>query len=191
MCGMGDFDKLDRMHRQNMRIAIFANVIFSAVLAIFGKNVVQALFATNNAVANYAAIILWIDIFVEIGRGMNHAGQNGLNATGDVKFTTVVSAFSCWTMSVGLSALFVYVFKWDLYGIWIAFAIDELFRGTMYYIRWKKGSWKKSFFRGQKTLDKASIEHKRHLTEMSDASVPNKVDEQTDEVAAAATEQPK
>jgi hypothetical protein len=84
---------------------------------------------------------------------MNHIGENGLNATGDVRFTTIVSILSCWGCSVGLSALFVYLFKWDLYGIWIAFAIDELFRGIIYYIRWRRGKWRKSFEREDRMLE--------------------------------------
>jgi Na+-driven multidrug efflux pump len=76
---------------------------------------------------------------------MNHIGQFALNATGDVNFTTVISIVSCWACSVGLAFVFVSIFHWGLPGIWIAFAIDEFFRGTLYLIRWKRGTWRKSY----------------------------------------------
>jgi Na+-driven multidrug efflux pump len=54
---------------------------------------------------------------------------------------------SCWACSVGLSFVFV-LCGLDLYGIWLAFAIDELFRGTLYYVRWRKKSWQKNYLKG-------------------------------------------
>ena len=67
--------------------------------------------------------------------------------TGDVRFTTVISIISCWACSVGLSFVFV-LCGLDLYGIWLAFAIDELFRGTLYYVRWRRKSWQKNHLQG-------------------------------------------
>lgn len=152
MCGMREFDKLDKMHRQNLRIAIFSNVMFTLLFLAISKPLMKLFYDASPDIMSYAVIIFAIDIAVEVGRAMNHVGQNGLNATGDVKMTTLISIISCWVCSVGFSALFVYVFKLDLYGIWIAFAIDELFRGTFYYLRWRKGRWRKSFEREELAL---------------------------------------
>lgn len=143
LCGMKELDKADKMQRQNWRIVILCNVVASLLFASVGKYLVVWLFAAEESVASYAAIILLIDVFVEIGRGMNHIGQNGLNATGDVQFTTIASMSSCWICSIGLSYLFVIVFGWDLYGMWAAFAVDEISRGLLYYFRWRKQGWRK------------------------------------------------
>jgi Na+-driven multidrug efflux pump len=103
------------------------------------------MFGADNSVLSFVTGVMAIDVLVELGRGMNHVGQNGLNATGDVRFTTVISILSCWICSVGFAYLFGIVFNFGLYGIWLAFAIDELFRGTLYYLRWKKQGWRKAF----------------------------------------------
>ncbi len=157
ICGMGDLDRVSRMHRQNIRIVLFFNILISLMFAILAKPLFVLIFNANDKILHYAEIILWIDLLVEIGRGMNHVGQYGLNATGDIHFTTVVSMASCWAFSVGLSAVFVYVFGWGLYGMWVAFAIDELFRGISYYIRWRKGNWKESFRKEEAALDKNAV----------------------------------
>ncbi len=155
ICGMGDLDRVDKMHRQNLRIVLTLNISFSVLLAILSKYLVSALFAANAKILEYSYVVLWIDIAVEIGRGMNHLGQFGLNATGDTVYTTVVSIVSCWVCSVFMSYLFIKL-GWDLYGIWCAFAIDELFRGILYYVRWRKGGWRGRFTKEFETIENAT-----------------------------------
>lgn len=146
VCGMGDLEWADKMHKQNLKIVLLCNGALSVLFALFARPMLRLFFAADDAVLAYANI-LWIDILVEQGRGMNHIGQNGLNATGDVHFTTIISILSCWICSVGLAYVFGILCAMSLYGIWIAFAIDELFRGTMYLLRWLKKDWQKRFQR--------------------------------------------
>lgn len=155
ICGLGDLDKADKMYRQNLKIVLTLNISFSVLLAVLSKYLVSVLFAANEEVLKYSYAVLWIDIAVEIGRGMNHLGQFGLNATGDTVYTTIVSIVSCWVCSVFMSYLFIKL-GWDLYGIWAAFAIDELFRGVLYYVRWRRGDWRGRFNKEFKTIEKAT-----------------------------------
>lgn len=145
LCGLGDLDKADRFTKQNYRIVIVINLVFSTLCFVLGKPLVSFCFGASDEVLRYVPWVLLIDIVVECGRGMNHVGQNSLNATGDVKFTTIVSTISCWMCSVGFAYLLGIVCNFGLYGIWSAFAIDELFRGILYRIRWNKERWRESF----------------------------------------------
>ena len=56
---------------------------------------------------------------------------------------------SMWGVSVLLGYLFGIVFDFGLVGIWIAMALDEIVRGVVVYIRWKRGTW-----RGKRIVDK-------------------------------------
>ena len=47
-----------------------------------------------------------------------------------------------WFISVLGSYVFAVVLGLGIYGLWIAFAADELFRGIMMVIRWKGGKWR-------------------------------------------------
>ena len=47
-----------------------------------------------------------------------------------------------WAISVLGSYILAVVFNMGIYGLWIALAADECFRGVMMIIRWKSGKWK-------------------------------------------------
>jgi Na+-driven multidrug efflux pump len=143
---MGKLDLADKMHKENLKIVLLCNGVLAVLFAVLGRPILQLFFNADAAVMAYAGI-LFIDIFVELGRGMNHIGQYGLNATGDVHFTTFISIISCWACSVGLAYVFGIVCNLGLFGFWIAFAIDELFRGSLYFFRWLKKDWQKRFTR--------------------------------------------
>lgn len=141
-CGMKDYDRADKIHNQNAKIILLSNGALSLMFALLSNFIATIFFNASPEVNSIMVVVMWIDIIVELGRGLNHIGQFGLNATGDVLFTTVVSMAGCWAVSVGLAFVFVSVFGWGIYGIWIAFALDELVRGTAYLIRWKTGRWR-------------------------------------------------
>ena len=148
-CGMGKLGHVDAMFRQNLKITLAVNFTLSLVVALAGKYVLLV-YTRSPSIIAIGSIVFFIDIAVELGRGMNHLGQYGLNATGDTIYTTVVSVVSCWVCSVGIGYLLGVTFSLGVYGLWIASAVDELFRGTLYYVRWRKGKWKERF-----VLDKA------------------------------------
>lgn len=141
VCGSGDLKKADALHAQNLRIVLLCNTVLSLLVAILRKPLLS-IYTSDPLVFKAANYIFFIDILVEFGRGMNHIGQYGLNGAGDVKFTTVVSILSCWVNGVVLAYVFAIVCGWGLVGIWIAFTIDELFRGICYLVRFKRGKWK-------------------------------------------------
>ena len=145
LCGMGELDKADQMQRQNTKIVVLINAMVSLCFALFARVMLKYGFSASQDIILAALPVFFFDIIVEVGRGMNHVGQNGLNATGDVNFTTVTSIISGFICCVGLAYVFAIWLNLGLIGIWVSYAIDELFRGTIYYVRWCRGRWKKSF----------------------------------------------
>ena len=142
---MNLLDKADKFTRQNYKIVIGINTTLSLILFALGRPLISLFFGASEGVLEFVTVVMLIDVIVEFGRGMNHIGQFSLNATGDVKFTTIISVVSCWACSVGLAYLLGISFNMGLYGIWTAFAVDELFRGTLYFLRFKKQGWKNKF----------------------------------------------
>ncbi len=65
----------------------------------------------------------------------------GMRAAGDVRFAAVVSAASMWIFRVGLCLLLCRGFGVGLYGVWIAWLVDWLFRGAVYVLRFRRGKW--------------------------------------------------
>ena len=140
LVGAGDNDRTKRLYRQNFTIVLVANFLFAMLVFIF-REPLYMIFDRNPSHLTLILPIFLLDIFVELGRGTNHANQYMLNAVGDVTYCTVVSIISCWINGVFLSYLFAIVCGWGLVGCWIAFIVDEWTRGILYIIRWHSGKW--------------------------------------------------
>lgn len=94
------------------------------------------------AVVELASNMMFISIFLEIGRTTNIVIINSMKAAGDVKFPTILAIFSMWGISVLLAYVLGIVMNMGLAGVWIGMACDEIFRGIIVFIRWQRGTWK-------------------------------------------------
>lgn len=138
--GAGNYDDARKVQRIVTTIALLSNAIISLIIIALRLPMLR-LFTEDQTIINMAANIFFLDFFVEIGRALNHCLGGALQAAGDVKFLLVVNQGSAWILSVGGTYLFGVVFGLGLYGVWIAFACDELFRGSILWLRWKSGGW--------------------------------------------------
>lgn len=140
LCGAKKFDQAYRLNLQNLRIAVVLNALLSSLLFLFGEPLL-GLFSNDPEILRMGKLLLLIDIFVEIFRGFNHIEENSLRGAGDVVFPMAVSMVSCWLMSVLFSYILGIHFGLGLAGCWIAFGMDEMFRGLNYLHRWRSKKW--------------------------------------------------
>ena len=82
---------------------------------------------------NGMALIFWPLSFT-----LSHA----LRATGDVKFTMVVSIFSMCAFRIFLSVVLGIYLGWGAVGVWIAMIVDWIFRVILFVTRFVEGKWK-------------------------------------------------
>ncbi len=139
--GHKDYDSASKLYYQNLRLCIILNGLLSFMVFLFGKPLLS-LFTDNPEIYKIAGAIMLTDIFVELGRAMNHIGENALNGAGDVMTPMVVAMSTCWGISVVFSYILGVRFGMGLLGCWIAFMMDEVVRGTIYFIRWHSGKWR-------------------------------------------------
>ncbi len=66
---------------------------------------------------------------------------NSLRATGDVRYTMIISIISMWAFRVFLSFVFINFTDRGVAGAWYAMYADWSFRGLMYLIRYKGKKW--------------------------------------------------
>ena len=142
MTGAGQYEKAFRLNQQVLRIAVVLNISLSFCMFIFYRPLME-LFTSNTDIINMAKGILLIDIFVEIGRGFNHVEDNSLRGAGDVLFPMIVAIISCWCMSILFSYILGIRCRLGLYGCWIAFMMDEMFRGILLWRRFRSRKWMK------------------------------------------------
>jgi len=142
LSGAGKFEQAYRLNLQNLKITLVLNVTLSLLLFLFGRPLLS-LFTSDPEILRAGNTLLLLDIFVELFRGFNHIEENSLRGAGDVVFPMVVSICSCWVISVLLSYLLGVKAGLGLNGCWIAFALDEAFRGVNYFFRWRSRKWTK------------------------------------------------
>ena len=138
--GEGDFRAANELRSLVTRTAVASNVFFSLLL-YFLRAPLLRLFTENGQVIALANSIFLIDIFVEIGRALNNSIAGALSAAGDVKYQMIVNQLSAWLISVGGSYVFGILLGWNLNGVWLAFALDELTRGLLLLRRWQSQKW--------------------------------------------------
>lgn len=140
LCGAGKYQQAYRLNLQNLKVTISSNLLLSLIICCFSKQLL-GLFTSDPTILSIGRTLMFIDIFVEIGRGFNHVEENSLRGAGDVLYPMVISMVSCWTMSILFSYILGIRLNMGLAGCWIAFAMDEIFRGIAYLFRWRSRKW--------------------------------------------------
>lgn len=142
LVGAGENDTAYQKVLDTLKKAMIISIII-AVINYFIAPVTFGIFSNNNqAVMILGQKIMFICIFLEIGRCTNLVVINSMKAAGDIRFPTFLGMASMW----GISVLFGYIFGihmgYGLEGIWVAMALDEIVRGIIVFIRWIHGSWR-------------------------------------------------
>jgi Na+-driven multidrug efflux pump len=65
-----------------------------------------------------------------------------LRGAGDTRYAMLVTGCSAWGIRVPLAVLFTAVFGWGLPGAWTAMSLDLTVRGTLAFLRFRRGRWK-------------------------------------------------
>lgn len=138
--GAGKIDEAKAICRRVLRIALLSNAVFSVLLILLRFPLLH-IFTETEEIIQIASIVLLIDFVVELGRAMNNCLSGALQAAGDVTYQFLVNQGSGWMVAVGGSYLLGILFGWELYGVWIAFALDELVRGFILLRRWRSDRW--------------------------------------------------
>ena len=141
MAGAKEYDKAERLNKMLLRITVLLNTSLSIVIFFLHKPLLS-LFTKNEEIIAMGASVFLIDIAVEFGRAFNHIEDNSLRGAGDVLVPMLVNMISCWFVSILFSYILGVRLNMGLNGCWIAFMMDECFRGIILFVRFKSGRWK-------------------------------------------------
>ncbi len=121
-------------------ISIGISVGISTLLYL-NSDFVFGIFTKNPEILKLGKQILFVEIFLEIGRAINIVMTRCLIAVEDPKFPAVICVISAWTIGVGGGYLLGVHFGLGLVGIWIAMTCDEILRGILFIFRFRYGKW--------------------------------------------------
>lgn len=102
---------------------------------------VFGLFTDNSEILKLGKQILFVEMFLEVGRSINIVMTRCLIAVEDPKFPAVMCIISAWLFGVVLGYFLGVKMNYGLVGIWAAMAIDENFRGIIFIFRFKYLKW--------------------------------------------------
>ena len=164
LLGQDDKEKASKLVSDTGKMARIVSFIMSIIVLAIAFPVFSALMQSavdnptinvNNVDSIYCGLTaiycLLINVVLEQGRATNLVYVKGLETAGDIAFPVTSSILTSWILTVGVSALLCLVFNLGIYGAFIGACLDECVRGISFYIRWKKGTWKKfNLLRGLK-----------------------------------------
>ncbi len=141
LVGAGKTDEAYSRGLKSYRYALAITFAIALTGVLFRYQLI-GIFTADGEVINLGVNILLINLALEFGRTTNLVLIACLRGSGDVLYPTGCAIFSMWAISVAGSYLLAVVSGMGIYGLWIALAADECFRGIMMIIRWKGGKWK-------------------------------------------------
>ena len=140
--GAGDNEEVDRRVKFTISVAMVLSGSIATMLYLNADSVLS-IFTHDPEVLALGKTILFIEIFLEIGRAVNMCMVMALNASGDVRAPVTVGIIFMWSVATfGAWLLGVHLY-WGLAGIWMAMAADECSRGLVFFWRWHQGVWRK------------------------------------------------
>ncbi|MGE4320146.1 MAG: MATE family efflux transporter [Acholeplasmataceae bacterium] len=127
---------------KTIKVTFVTILIVTGLLNIFAYPIIS-MFTDNVQIIKMVRQVIYISIFIEIGRSMNLVYISALRSANDTIFPVVMAVISMF----GLAVLFTYIFgirlEMGIFGVFLAAMMDELFRGTSMAYRWYKRRWMK------------------------------------------------
>ncbi len=139
--GANEYDECDRGTKKAAIIGVIVAACVEAVFAL-GAGWIMQLFTDNPQMIALVQRLLYIDIFLEMGRVMNLVYGNALKTSGDAVFPVVMGAIFMFLCAVGGTYLFGIRMGLLAVGAYIGLAADECVRAVGMFLRWRSGKWR-------------------------------------------------
>lgn len=138
--GEKDYEKAYR-HTFDVVIKSFMVVgVVTLLLNIFSYQVLS-LFTSNPMIIRIARNVLWIVIFLEIGRATNLVIIQALRSSGDARYPLRMAIISMLGLAIPLAFILARTLSLGLFGIYLALAFDEMHRAFWMAKRWRSKRW--------------------------------------------------
>ena len=140
--GAREFDKAYLQLLKSLKLSIIITMLITVVIVAI-REPILGVFTDNKEIIKEGSKVLLLCLILEPGRTFNIVVISSLRAAGDAVFPVKMALVSMWGISVPLAYFLGITMGFGLSGIWMAFIIDEWFRGIIMYIRWRSRVWEK------------------------------------------------
>ncbi|MCM3665172.1 MATE family efflux transporter [Mesobacillus subterraneus] len=140
--GAREFDKAYHQLLKSLKLSIIITMAITVVIVSI-REPILGIFTDNKEIIREGSKVLLLCLLLEPGRTFNIVVISSLRAAGDAVFPVKMAFVSMWGISVPLAYILGITLDFGLSGIWMAFIVDEWFRGIVMYIRWRSRVWEK------------------------------------------------
>ena len=140
--GAREFDKAYHQLLKSLKLSIIITMAITVVIVAI-REPILGVFTDNKEIIREGSKVLLLCLILEPGRTFNIVVISSLRAAGDAVFPVKMAFVSMWGISVPLAYFLGIHMGFGLSGIWMAFIVDEWFRGIIMYIRWRSRVWEK------------------------------------------------
>ena len=152
--GAREVEQVKKYSRMLLLWAYICMWVVSGVLILFGKPIVGLYNLTETGTEIVLKLTVFHCICTSLIRPLGFTLPSVFKATGDVKFTMVVSTVSMWVVRIGLAYILALEnisilgmsipgLGMGIMGVWVAMVIDWGIRALLYSARYVKGTWLK------------------------------------------------
>ena len=141
LVGAGQEDDADEVINRTLIPTILITLVVSVGLYL-ASDFIFGIFTKDPLVLALGKQIMFIEIFLEVGRTVNLLIIRALQAAGDIKFPVTLGICSMWGIAGFLSYVLGIKMNMGLIGVWIAMCLDECVRAVIVYVRWRQGKWR-------------------------------------------------
>ncbi len=139
--GAGRKDEAMHLGRRLLLLMYALELPINLLMAILAKPVLS-LYALSDAGREAGALVLVVYALVSIALWSPALGLPFiLRSAGDAKYTMVISMTTMLLLRVGVCCLYVFVFRLELMGVWLAMFTDWVARSLLFGYRFFKGKW--------------------------------------------------
>lgn len=141
--GAGDMEAADYYFRKLTRITLLASVAWNGLILVLTPGLLFFFALSEEAKRLTILLVLIHNICNAVLFPFSGAMPNGLRATGDVRFTMIVSLLSTVFCRLLLSVVMGIWWSWGVIGVTVAMCCDWGLRLILYVGRYKSGRWKR------------------------------------------------
>ncbi len=140
--GSGDVSAAEHYFKKLLKITLLFSILWNILILGITPLMMKIYVLSDETKEMVILLVLIHNVFNSLAFPFSGPLGNGLRATGDVKFTMMVSIASTIGGRLVFSILFGIVLNLGVIGIAFAMCLDWMIRAVIFYLRFKSGKWK-------------------------------------------------
>lgn len=140
--GAGDYAQADFYTKKLLKITYIGTIVISLAEILLLPWILN-LYTLSAEVTNLTYILVIIhNCLAIIFWPLSFTLPNSLRASGDVRFTMIVSISSMFILRISFGYILGIIFNLGVIGVWLAMGVDWMLRSIIYVLRFKNGKWR-------------------------------------------------